>query len=155
MRRFRFSLEPVLRLRRQRLELHEQQVQEADAALRARREHLSAVNEQESSCVRELHAAGAGELDIQRMRLMRRHLSGLQHVRHGNQVAMVRAQIELGECRRRMMQVARDTLVVEQLRDTEFERHTRAENTRMQNELDEAAVLRAARREPEEDPCTG
>jgi len=154
MRRFKFSLEPVLKLREQFLELTEQRMREANATLDHERTRVTEANERELLCVRELHDAATGELDLQQLRVMRRYLAGVQRARHSHQMALLKAQEQARRTQLELAEAARDALVVESLRDARLSSHNAEAAASAQKALDEAAVLRAARRQTEEHECT-
>jgi flagellar export protein FliJ len=150
-KRFKFSLAPVLKLREQARELSELRLSEARGVVDRERDGVRNATAQEQAVIRSIHDNSGGPLDVTRMRLLRRHLAGVQRTRHAKHVALNKAGREMEIRRVQLQHAAREALAVEKLRDAKLSEHRREENAAEQRALDEAAGMLAQRKEP---PCT-
>lgn len=142
MKRFRFRLEGLLRLRRLRERQARRQLADALRALRQAeaRCHLArrAVREAEA---RVLHAQDARELRgwAEAMERRREELAAAERAR-------AEASRHAEELWARFLQLRRDRKVVEQVRERRWRLHQREQARREQAQLDELALLRRRRR---------
>lgn len=149
MKRFQFRLDPVLRVRRHRLDRQRVELASALAQLvRSERE--------EGALGRELREAEAalrtrleGGVDGASLALAL-DASGRLRFRHRVcENARERAETDVAEARRRVAEAHRGVRALERLRERRRDEHQREAARREQHELEEAAQLAAGGAQPE------
>jgi flagellar FliJ protein len=141
MRRFRFGLEPLLRLRR----LREEQAEIALAVAQRRRgEELTRARElsDELTRGREGGAAGTGPLDLAALLSASERCDAIETAlrRQEGRIAEAEVAVRAAAERLRECRLAREPL--EQLRERRWEEYRRMMVSEEQQVLDEAAMLR-------------
>lgn len=146
MRRFRFTLDPVLRLRRRlvehaQLELAEQQ---------RRLERETAEQERARAALHDFHLHRAGlqrdAVDIQVLCEADRYAEALAHALLLRQQRVQQAAAAVKACLEELQQRRIERESLERLRERRLDEHRQEEQRVEQQALDEAAVLRWGRK---------
>jgi flagellar FliJ protein len=149
MKRFRFSLERVLRQRRLKEGLAEQVLAEALTRERAAAAELARVRDQVRREAILLGNALADSLQGDDIALHTRFSAALRVREAALRVRRAEAAVQRQECRELLRERRRDREAVAQLRQRAWERHCQAAGREAQSILDEVASRRSERRRGE------
>ncbi|MGE5507379.1 MAG: flagellar export protein FliJ [Chitinophagales bacterium] len=147
MKKFSFSLQTVLELKRHREEALLEELGRRQRAAAEAEAALAAMREKRRRAQRELRELLTGPLAVERVQEARDYLSGLD-VELGRRAEQARArQEEVRECRQRVVAAARERKVLERLRDRQWEDYLQEFSRQEQAFLDELATQGYARQE--------
>ena len=146
MKRFRFRLETVLKMRRQRE--HEQQRRVAEVVrvceqCEDRLRELAAAKESCAASLRDL--TQPGQLDMLRVAALRFHSSQLDFQRAALHEKLGLVHAELDRRRRDLAEASKNRQVMEKLRERQADEHRRDFEKSEQAVLDEVATVQCAR----------
>jgi flagellar FliJ protein len=146
VKRFTFSLETLLRVRRQREELARRDFALALGERTRQEAVLSGIDEEAARARTGLSELVTGRFRLQKVLLYYRYLSGLKLERERGEEKLAELTRVTEEEREKLVQASREKKVVELLREKHYKRYLREADRLEQRELDDVVSSRAARR---------
>ena len=146
-RPFRFKLETVLKLRKQKEDQHKRMVAERLRQLNAARRHLVHIEDQTEWEIEAVRAGrGRGTVSVQNLARGRHWLTHLQRslLEAQGQIRVVEGR--LARERAQLARAAKEAKALEKLRERQAQRYAAEEKRLDRRELDEVAVLHFTRR---------
>lgn len=146
MKRFNFRLDPLLRVRRQLEQARQRDLAESLSREDAAHADLRRVACEQSSAASQMRDAKTGRVVASRLKSLNRYLSGLQQTRHQQETLIRRLQSEIENRRHELLAAAQERKTVETVREHRLSDYRLEAGRDEQNQLDEAAQLRARRK---------
>ena len=144
-RRFRFRLQPLLRIREQAEDFRKRRLGDVVAKREAMLRGLRRMQHEEAQAVAQMHDAKTGAVNLPQLRLLNRFLAGLSVTRRQHESDLGALEGEIERRRAELIHAARDKQVVAKFRSRKLEQHRRKEAREEQAELDEAAQNQSRR----------
>lgn len=139
MKRFRFSLETVLKVKRQVEELRQRELAAAQAEKDRERMRLGGLEQDLLSLLDDHSERRSGRLDLNGELWFGSHQMGLDQAIKGARRELVRLEGLLDQARQRVVEAARDRRVLEKLEENQRLAHLEKVNREEQGLLDELA----------------
>lgn len=146
MKRFHFTLEPLLRVREQLEEARKRKLAESLSREEAARADLARVASEQGAATRQMRDAKTGRVNAQQLKVLNRYLAGLQQTRHAQENQLNKLQGEIAQRRDELIAAAQDRKSVETVRDNRLDDHRVETGREEQYQLDEAAQVRARKK---------
>lgn len=147
MRRFRFRLQTVLKLRIREEERCQRELGEAQKLRNEAAEQVALRQRQIEATVTAYHDSICQGLDLCQANDYHGYLDWLNQMLKTETVHLAQCEAELAEARRRLMEAARAKKMVEKLKEKAYRRHQATELQTEINFLDEIGINRFVRQE--------
>ena len=121
MKRFRFKLEELLRIRRVEEKRQLQELRKQQSSLLAKQSELDSLESERALQIDRLRALGSGPLPMETIFLHQRYLNALHNQSTHRQAEFERIEVEARQARETASTAARDRKAVERLRERRYE----------------------------------
>ncbi|MDI6870350.1 MAG: flagellar export protein FliJ [Bacillota bacterium] len=147
MKRFVFSLQTVLELKRRREEALLEELAKRTRAAAAAEERLKELRAERRRAQGELRQLLRGRLEVERVRSAQDYLAGLDERIERQRVEVRRRNEEVKACRQQVVAASQERKAFEKLRERQWEAYQKEYQRQEQVFLDEIATQEYARQE--------